>query len=94
MILPMKEIISTVGYSQEHICREFKKYMGTTLGKYIQQTKCMYSLSLLTDKSIPIVDIANKLYFTDESNYITTFRKIYNITPGEWRKHLKKANKI
>jgi len=94
MILPMKEIISTVGYSQEHICREFKKYMGTTLGKYIQQTKCMYSLSLLTDKSIPIVDIANKLYFPDESNYITTFRKIYNITPGEWRKHLKKANKI
>ena len=52
--------------------------------------KCMYSLSLLTDKSIPIVDIENKLYFPDESNFITTFKKIYNMTPGEWRKHLKK----
>lgn len=90
MTLPMQEIVSDIGYSQGHICREFRKYMGTTLGKYIQRMKCMYSLSLLTDKNIPIVDIANKLYFPDESNYITTFRKIYNITPGEWRKHLKK----
>ena len=88
MILPMKEIISSIGYSHEHVCREFKKYMGTTLGKYIQRMKCAYSLSLLTDKSIPIIYIANKLYFPDESNYITTFKRIYNITPGEWRKHL------
>ena len=89
MTLPMKDIISSIGYSQEHVCREFKKHMGTTLGKYIQRMKCLYSLSLLTDKSIPIIDIANKLYFPDESNYIATFKKIYNITPGEWRKHLK-----
>ena len=88
MTLPLKEIISTIGYSQEHVCREFKKFTGTTLGKYIQRMKCMYSLSLLTDKSIRIVDIANKLYFPDESNYITTFKKIYNITPGEWRKQI------
>ena len=89
MLLPMKDIISSLKYSQEHICRVFKKHMGTTLGKYIKKKKCMYSLSLLTDKSIPIVDIANKLYFPDESNYIAAFRKIYNITPGEWRKHVK-----
>lgn len=89
MLLPMNEIISSLKYSQEHICRVFKKYMGTTLGKYIKKKKCMYSLSLLTDKSIPIVDIANKLYFPDESNYIAAFRKIYHITPGEWRKHVK-----
>ena len=88
MTLPIREIISTIGYSQEHVCREFKKYMGTTLGKYIQRIKCMYSLSLLTDKSIPIVEISNKLYFPDESNFITAFKKIYNITPGEWRKHV------
>lgn len=89
MTLPMREIISSIGYSQEHICREFKKHMGSTLGKYLQRMKCMYSLSLLTDTNIPIIDIANKLCFPDESNYITTFRKLYNITPGEWRKHFK-----
>lgn len=88
MTLPIKDIISSIGYSQEHICREFKKHMGTTLGKYIKRMKCAYSLNLLTDKNIPIICIANKLYFPDESNYITTFKKIYNITPGEWRKHL------
>lgn len=91
MIQHMDQIISSVGYTQCYICRQFKKYMGLTLSKYIQQTKCLYSLSLLTDKNIPIADIAHKLCFPDESNYISTFKKIYKITPGQWRKRLKKS---
>lgn len=89
LVQPMKEIISSIGYSQEYICREFKKYTGTTLSKYIRKMKCMHSLTLLEDTDIPVVNIATMLYFPDESNYITTFRKIYNITPGEWRKRIK-----
>ena len=89
LTLPMREIISSIGYSQEYICREFKKHTGTTLTKYIRKMKCMHSLSLLEDTNIPVVHIASMLYFPDESNYITTFRKIYNITPGEWRKRVK-----
>ena len=89
LILPMKEIIAPIGYSQEYICREFKKYTGTTLSKYIRNMKCMHALSLLEDTDIPVINIATMLYFPDESNFITTFRKIYNITPGEWRKRIK-----
>ena len=89
LILPMREIISSIDYSQEYICREFKKHTGTTLTKYIRKMKCMHSLTLLEDTNIPVVQIASMLYFPDESNYITTFRKIYNITPGEWRKRVK-----
>ena len=89
LVLPMKEIISFVGYSQEYICREFKKHTGTTLSKYIRKMKCMHSLSLLEDTDIPVVNIASMLYFPDESNYITNFRKIYNVTPGEWRRRVR-----
>ena len=48
----------------------------------------MHSLSLLEDTDIPVVNIASMLYFPDESNYITNFRKIYNVTPGEWRRRV------
>ena len=51
--------------------------------------KCMHSLSLLEDTDIPVVNIASMLYFPDESNYITSFRKIYNVTPGEWRRRVR-----
>ncbi len=94
MTRPINELISDIGYTQDHICREFRKYMGTTLGKYIKRMKCAYSLPLLTDKSIPISYIAKKLHFPDESNYIATFKKIYDITPGEWRKHLHSQSAI
>ena len=89
LVLPMKDIISYVGYSQEYICREFKKHTGTTLSKYIRKMKCMHSLSLLEDTDIPVVNIASMLYFPDESNYITNFRKICNVTPGEWRRRVR-----
>jgi AraC-like DNA-binding protein len=85
----ISEIISTIGYTQSYICRQFKKYMGITLVKYIQQIKCHYSLSLLTDSNILEKDIAYKLNFSDESAYINIFKKIYKITPGQWRKSLK-----
>lgn len=87
----MEQIISSVGYTQSYICRQFKKYIGTTLSKYIQQTKCLYSLSLLTDGNTPIAEIAYRLSFPDESNYINTFKQIYKTTPGQWRKRLKQS---
>ena len=49
----------------------------------------MHSLSLLEDTDTPVVNIASMLYFPDESNYITNFRKIYNVTPGEWRRRVR-----
>ncbi len=94
MVRPIHELVSDIGYTQDHICREFKKHMGTTLGKYIKRVKCAYSLPLLTDKNIPIAYIAKKLHFPDESNYISTFKKIYSITPGEWRRHIQPQSTI
>lgn len=89
MIQDMDAIISSTGYSQCYVCRQFKKHVGTTLTQYIQQTKCLYSLSLLADPNIRVIDIAYRLHFNSESNYISIFKKIYKLTPGQWKKNIK-----
>lgn len=87
MIKSMKEIVQSVNYNQSYICRRFKKFTGQTLVKYIHKRKCSYSLFLLSDSTISIAQIAERLAFSDESTYIRIFRQVYGATPGQWRKN-------
>ena len=88
MTKSVKEIIDFVGYNQSYVCRQFKKYTDQTLVEYIHKRKCSYSVLLLPSLGIPISQIAQRLQFSDESTYIRIFKRIYNITPGQWRKQL------
>lgn len=86
MVQPMKAIVDSTGYSQGYVCRTFKKYLRTTLTTYIQHVKCTYSISLLENPDICGSEIAYRLNFSDESAYISCFKKYYGLTPGQWRK--------
>ena len=86
MVQPMSAIVASTGYSQGYVCRTFKKYMHTTLTTYIQHVKCTYSISLLENPDICGSEIAYRLNFSDESAYISCFKKYYGLTPGQWRK--------
>ena len=91
MTKSMREIIDSVGYNQSYLCRQFKKYTNQTLVGYIHKRKCSYSVLLLSGFGIPISQIAQRLQFADESAFIRTFKQIYGITPGQWRKQLSKS---
>ena len=84
----MEQIISSVGYTQSYICRQFKKYTQKTLTDYIHFCKCRYSTTLLSNIDIPISKIAHRLVFADQSAYTRIFKSFYNITPNKWRMQL------
>lgn len=89
MTKSVQEIIHTVGYNQSYLCRQFKQYTGQTLVEYIHKRKCSYSVLLLPSLGIPVSQIAQRLHFADESTYIRIFKKLYRVTPGQWRKRLR-----
>lgn len=83
---PLKEYVQQTGYCHAHVCREFKKYMGMRLNEYMMNCKLEYSTSLLSQRNNSIALIAYHLGFSNESNYISCFRRHYGITPNNWRK--------
>jgi len=83
----VSEIITLTNYSHGFVCREFKKYMGTTLQNYLSDVKLSYSLSLLCEKDLSIETIAEKLNYCEVTNYIIAFKKKFGITPSKWRKN-------
>lgn len=79
------DFVRSTGYSHAHVCREFKKYTGERLNEFITKTKLEYSTAILASTQNSIADIAYQLGFSSQSNYISCFKRYFNITPHQWR---------
>ena len=78
-------LIQETGYSHTHFCRLFKRYFNTTFSQCITDYKIDYSLSLLQDKTLSVLDISSMLGYDSTSYYITAFKKRYGVTPHRYR---------
>lgn len=83
----LSELIEQTGYSHGHICRKFKEYFGCTLIQYINRQKLAYSTTLLLNTNLSVSDIAQTLGYSNQSNYINSFKKEYGMSPLNWRKN-------
>lgn len=90
------EVIQSTHYSHGYVCREFKKYMGTTLQEYLSSVKFSYAIALLEVRENTVEQIAFKLNYSSASIFIAAFKRKFGISPAQWRKEQKSAisNKI
>ena len=84
----LDEYIETTGYCHEHVSREFKRFTGYRLNEYILRTKLEYAKTLLSLDENSITEITYYLGFSSESNFIAAFKKLYGITPLQWKKQV------
>lgn len=69
-----------------HLSRDFSKYFYCNLGEYIRKVRIEKSLSLLSDKKIPLTQIAFDCGFADQSHFARSFKSIKGINPSKFRK--------
>ncbi len=84
--LSTEEMVKSTNYSHGYVCRQFKKYLKMPLKQYIIKQKLAYSCNMLTTTDHSLDEIAYRLEFSTLSNYIYSFKKEYDITPGKYRK--------
>ncbi len=86
----LEEYVTSTGYCHEHVSREFKRHTGYRLNEYILRTKLEYAKTLLAlEDGNGVTDIAYYLGFSSESNFIAAFKKLYGITPLQWKKQVR-----
>lgn len=71
-----------------HLCREFNRYFGTSLGNYIRLVKLNKALCLLTSNKYSLTEICYQCGFYDQSHFITNFKRIYKTTPSKLLKNI------
>ena len=66
--------------------REFKKYLGCSIIKFITRKKLDKATVLLTTTDYSVESISDMLNFSNVSNFINIFKKRYGLTPAKYRK--------
>jgi AraC family transcriptional regulator len=83
--ISLEQLASVATVSRFHFHRQFKKATGRTPHHYIVQRRIERAKALLSESALPLIEIAARLGFTDQSHFINTFRKMTAVTPRAYR---------
>lgn len=83
--LSLEEVAEAGFVSQREASRLFEKYLGSSPMKYFLFLRLEKARSLLERKQAAIADICQETGFESVSHFSTCFRKMYAMTPGEYR---------
>ncbi len=81
-----EELANLIFHSSSQMVRIFRTAYGCTPSAYILEKKMERACILLTQSSLLVREIAQKLRFSDEHYFSAVFRKRRGMTPREYRK--------
>jgi len=83
--LTLTDVATSAGLSQFHFARAFKRTTGLTPQQYVTERRVALSKRLLRTGELPLVDVAARAGFKNQSHFTTVFRRLTGMTPKTWR---------
>jgi AraC-like DNA-binding protein len=83
---PLAAISRSAGVSMFHLSRVFRKVTGATLAAHHRRLRLFASLEPLVESGAVIDDVAKAHGFTGHAHYTWLFRRVFGVTPSEFRR--------
>lgn len=80
------EMAASIDYNPQYLATIFKTEVGMTPIEYIRITKIQEARDLLLTKDYSVAEVSQSLGFCNTSYFIREFRRIYDMTPSQYRK--------
>lgn len=90
LFLSCKDVASYCHFNAKYLNRIFKAQMGQTLLEYIHEVKRKEAERLLRETGLSLPEIASALGFSNEYYFNSFFKRATTLSPGAYRKMLKK----
>ncbi|MBO9732654.1 MAG: AraC family transcriptional regulator [Chitinophaga sp.] len=87
--ITLELLAEVTGYSPFHLHRKLSAELGTSLGKYIQNQRLHTAAYFLALTRLPLDEIKDLVGFEDNSAFGRAFKKVYQVSPLQYRKSLK-----
>ncbi len=84
--LPLSRMAQSVNLSPTRLCYLFKAETGTPPARYLRTLRMQDATTLLVTTFLSVKEIVALVGFTDESHFVKGFKRIYGVTPTEYRK--------
>jgi len=75
----------TAGLSPFHFSRIFRALVGQTPRQYVIAARLRTAAAALTATTKPVTEVALDAGFVDLSNFVTTFRRTFGVSPRRYR---------
>ncbi|MEI7027256.1 helix-turn-helix domain-containing protein [Paenibacillus sp. y28] len=75
-----------LNYHPNYLKAVFRKELGINFSDYLSQVRMNQARKWLLETDMKIVEIAERLQYQNPQNFIRSFRKTEDMTPGEYRK--------
>lgn len=86
--LTLADLARIANLSVHHFSRLFKKNTGFTPYQYVVSRRLCCALPMLSSKDLPIEEIARLCGFSSASSLAKAFKRVYKVSPTEYRKQL------
>lgn len=88
--MSLEYVAGKVKKSATYVSKLFKDEYGCNFSEYITRKRLERSKELLADPSKKIYEIAQMTGYADVSNFIKVFKKMYGISPGDYRSFIQR----
>lgn len=85
--LTLDEVAAKINLTPTYFSHKFKKETGTTFKEYLNHIRIRHSCQMLLTTDDSITEIAINCGFNSSNYYKDCFRRIYGISPREFRKN-------
>ena len=82
----LENLAGALGVTDRHLRRVFQQEFGVSPVEYAQTQRLLLAKRLLTDSTLPVIDVAMASGFASLRRFNDLFRKRYRMTPGELRR--------
>lgn len=83
--LTLQKVADSAGLSRNYACAVFRNELGMTMNEFIMSERISEAKRLLTDRSMQISEIAERLQFCSQSYFTKCFQKVTGKSPNEYR---------
>lgn len=89
--LTLDTCAARLNYHPNYLKTVFRKETGTNFSDYLSQYRLNQAKQWLLETDLKIGEIAERLRYQNSQNFIRYFRKMENMTPGDYRKQYKQV---
>ena len=83
--ISLEEMGKVVGYTKYYLSRKFKQEMGVSIWDYINECKVEQAKILLSDPTLTIQDVSDKLNYCSRSYFSEVFQSCTGMWPSNYR---------
>lgn len=81
----LTKMAQSVNLSAPYFCFLFKSITGVPPAKYLKSLRMQQAAMLLSTTFLSVKEIVRRVGLTDESHFVRDFKRIYGMTPSEYR---------